>query len=83
MRAINTLRHWGVHVGEIFSLGGLEKARIVNAFRPHILFDDQDLHLAPAARHASAAPGQAPEPPLLVETLVDELPDLAVSIEAR
>jgi hypothetical protein len=72
-----------VHVSEIFSLGGLDKAKVVNAFRPHVVFDDQDLHLAAAARHVPATAGQPPEPPLLVETLVDELPDLAVSIEAR
>lgn len=51
MRVIKTLRHWGVYVNEIFFLGGLEKAKILKAFRPHIFFDDQDLHLDAAARH--------------------------------
>ena len=45
MRVIKTLRHWGVYVDEIFFLGGMEKAKILKAFRPHIFFDDQDLHL--------------------------------------
>lgn len=51
MRVIKTLRHWGVYANEIFFLGGLEKAKVLKAFRPHIFFDDQDLHLAPAAVH--------------------------------
>jgi 5'-nucleotidase len=50
MRVIKTLRHWGVYVNEIFFLGGLEKAKVLKAFRPHIFFDDQDLHLDPAAK---------------------------------
>jgi len=45
MRVINTLRHWGVYVDELFFLGGMDKAKILRAFRPHIFFDDQDLHL--------------------------------------
>lgn len=49
MRVINTLRHWGVYVDEVFFLGGLEKAKILKAFKPHIFFDDQDLHLEQAA----------------------------------
>lgn len=51
LRVIKTLRHWGVYVNEIFFLGGLEKARILKAFKPHIFFDDQDLHLEPASKH--------------------------------
>ncbi len=50
MRVIKTLRHWGVYVNEIFFLGGVEKAKILRAFRPHVFFDDQDLHLDPAAK---------------------------------
>jgi 5'-nucleotidase len=51
MRVIKTLRHWGVYVNEIFFLGGLEKAKVLKAFRAHIFFDDQDLHLDTAAKH--------------------------------
>lgn len=54
MRVIKTLRHWGVYVNEIFFLGGVEKAKVLKAFRPHIFFDDQDLHLDPAAKHVPA-----------------------------
>lgn len=52
LRVIKTLRTWGVYVNEIFFLGGLEKAKVLKAFRPHIFFDDQDLHLEPAAKLA-------------------------------
>lgn len=49
LRAIKTLRHWGVYVDEAFFLGGLGKHRILEAFKPHIFFDDQDVHLEEAA----------------------------------
>lgn len=49
MRVIKTLRHWGVYVDEVFFLGGLEKSKVLQAFKPHIFFDDQDLHLEKAA----------------------------------
>jgi 5'-nucleotidase len=50
MRVIKTLRHWGIYVNEIFFLGGVDKTKVVKAFRAHIFFDDQDLHLDPAAK---------------------------------
>ncbi|MEZ2294980.1 5'-nucleotidase [Variovorax sp. RCC_210] len=51
MRVIKTLRTWGVYVNEIFFLGGVDKAKVLKAFRAHIFFDDQDLHLDAAAKH--------------------------------
>ncbi len=51
MRVIKTLRHWNVYVNEIFFLGGVEKSKVVKAFKAHIFFDDQDLHLDPAAKY--------------------------------
>jgi len=45
MRVIKTLRHWGVYVDEAFFLGGVEKSKILKAFKAHIFFDDQDVHL--------------------------------------
>jgi len=45
MRVIKTLRHWGVYVDEAFFLGGIEKSEILKAFKAHIFFDDQDVHL--------------------------------------
>jgi len=50
MRVIKTLRAWGVYVDEAFFLGGVEKSRILQAFKPHIFFDDQDIHLEKAAK---------------------------------
>ncbi len=50
MRVIKTLRHWGVYVDEIFFLGGLEKTKVLQAFHPHIFFDDQELHIENAAK---------------------------------
>lgn len=49
LRVINTLRHWGVEVDEVFFLGGVGKDRVLKALRPHIFFDDQDVHLDAAA----------------------------------
>ncbi len=50
MRVIKTLRHWGVHVDEAFFMGGVGKTKVLQAFRPHVFFDDQDVHLDEAAR---------------------------------
>lgn len=44
-RVIKTLRAWGVHVDESVFLGGVDKAEILEAMRPHIFFDDQLTHL--------------------------------------
>ncbi len=54
MRVIKTLRRWGVYVNEMFFLGGVDKAKILKALRPHVFFDDQDLHLDAAAKHVPA-----------------------------
>ncbi len=45
IRVIKTLRHWGVYVDEAFFLGGIQKSKILKAFKAHIFFDDQDVHL--------------------------------------
>ena len=60
MRVIKTLRHWGVYVDEIFFLGGLEKTQVLEAFHPHIFFDDQDLHLENASKVVPS--GKVPYP---------------------
>ncbi|SFV60461.1 5'-nucleotidase [hydrothermal vent metagenome] len=39
----------GVYVDEIFFLEGLDKSKILKAFKPHIFFDDQEEHLEPAS----------------------------------
>jgi len=52
-RAVHSLRDWGVRVNDAFFLGGIEKARVLKVMRPHIFFDDQDLHLTGAAEHVA------------------------------
>lgn len=51
-RVVKTLRDWGIEVDEAFFLGGIEKSRILQEFRPHIFFDDQLVHVEDAARVA-------------------------------
>jgi 5'-nucleotidase len=75
-RVVTSLRNWGIQVDEVFFLGGIEKARVLESFRPHIFFDDQLVHVegaAPAvpcahvpfgiANRARVEPGMAPASP--------------------
>jgi 5'-nucleotidase len=48
-RVVNTLRRWGITVDEVFFLGGIQKKRVLEIFRPHLFFDDQQGHLKPVA----------------------------------
>ncbi|PSQ92431.1 MAG: 5'-nucleotidase [Proteobacteria bacterium SW_6_67_9] len=52
-RVIRTLMEWGVSIDETFFLGGMAKANVLRAFRPHMYFDDQP-------RHCDAAAGGVP-----------------------
>jgi len=47
-RVVTTLKSWGVSANETFFLGGMEKARVLGVFKPHIFFDDQLSHLKSA-----------------------------------
>ena len=49
-RAIKTLRSWGVSIDESFFLGGLDKTPILERFKPHIFFDDQQTYCQSAAK---------------------------------
>lgn len=49
LRVIKTLRDWGIYVDGAFFLGGVGKERVLAAYRPHIFFDDQDVHVQPAS----------------------------------
>lgn len=53
-RAVATLESWGVRLDEAFFLGGVEKTAVLSAFRPHVFFDDQRVHLDRAAGAAPA-----------------------------
>lgn len=44
-RVVTTLKEWNINVDQVFFLGGIEKARILNILKPHIFFDDQMIHL--------------------------------------
>ena len=44
-RVVTTLKSWGVSADETFFLGGMDKSRVLEVFRPHIFFDDQLTHL--------------------------------------
>lgn len=48
-RLINTLATLEIDTDELFLTGGIEKKKILDVLRPHIFFDDQMGHLAPAA----------------------------------
>ena len=45
LRAIKTLREWGVDVDMAFFLGGLDKTAVLKTFAPHIFFDDSVKHI--------------------------------------
>ena len=49
LRVIKTLRDWGVYVDLAFFLGGVDKDPVLEAFNPHIFFDDQDLRVEAAS----------------------------------
>jgi len=44
-RLVTTLESWGVSANETFLMGGIEKHRILETFRPHMFFDDNRRHL--------------------------------------
>ncbi|MBI5806775.1 MAG: 5'-nucleotidase [Ignavibacteriales bacterium] len=44
-RIVATLKNWGVTVDELFLLGGIDKSRVLEIFKPQIYFDDQTSHL--------------------------------------
>jgi 5'-nucleotidase len=54
-RVVTTLRSWGMQVDEAFFLGGMEKAAVLKAFKPHLFFDDQLAQVTGAAGHVPCA----------------------------
>ena len=55
LRAIKTLREWGVDVDMAFFLGGLEKTSVLKTFAPHIFFDDSIQHINAARNFVPTA----------------------------
>jgi len=54
-RCVLTLREWGIRADETFFLGGRPKAPILEAFRPHLFFDDQRRHLEASSSNVPCA----------------------------
>lgn len=44
-RVVTTLRKWDIRLDEAFFLGGIEKANTLEVYRPHMFFDDQQIHI--------------------------------------
>ena len=44
-RVVTTLKSLNIEVDDIFFLGGIDKARVLQILKPHIFFDDQMVHL--------------------------------------
>jgi 5'-nucleotidase len=49
---IRTFREWGIYIDQAFFLGGMSKDQVLRRFKPHIFFDDQDIHGIPASKVA-------------------------------
>jgi 5'-nucleotidase len=52
-RLVTTFRDWNVQPDETFFLGGIDKTRILQAFKPHMFFDDQVLHLESGSNYGA------------------------------
>ncbi|MGF1689499.1 5'-nucleotidase [Photobacterium japonica] len=48
-RVINTMRAWDIFVNDAFFMGGVKKSKVLEILKPHIFFDDQQLHLQSAS----------------------------------
>lgn len=44
-RVVTTLREWDIRVDEAFFLGGIRKEKVLEVYKPHIFFDDQQSHI--------------------------------------
>jgi len=40
-RVIYSLRGWELHANDLFFLGGIPKAKVLQVLKPHIFFDDR------------------------------------------
>ncbi len=76
-RVVTTLRKWGIEIDEVFFLGGIDKARIIKEFRPHIVFDDRRDHLEAASQlfpcvHVPFGIANEPPSPELIQQAYEE-----------
>lgn len=44
-RVVTTLRDADIRLDEAFFLGGIEKDRVLSEYKPHMFFDDQQVHI--------------------------------------
>lgn len=54
-RVIRTLRCWKVRIDEAFFMGGADKTAVLEAFKPHMFFDDQDANINRASSFVPSA----------------------------
>jgi 5'-nucleotidase len=60
-RMVHTLKKWEVTVDDAFFLGGIEKGLIMETLRPHILFDEERMHLEGTAKYVQFTHPWRPE----------------------
>jgi len=53
-RCIRTLESWNITPDEAFFLGGVNKTEVLKVLKPHIFFDDQQVHLNDSANYVSS-----------------------------
>lgn len=54
-RVLRTFAAWDIDIDEAHFLSGTPKGGVLEIFRPHIFFDDQDVHVGPAAKLVPSA----------------------------
>lgn len=52
-RLVTTFREWNVQPDETFFLGGIDKTRIIQVFKPHMFFDDQVVNLESGSKYGA------------------------------
>ncbi len=75
-RVLRTLQAWNIHLDEAFFMGGVTKTKVLEAFRPHIFFDDQNVHCDPASEVVPT--GQVP---WLESVVINAAPSIKVEPE--
>lgn len=76
-RALRTMRAWNVRLDQAFFLGGQSKEGVLEAFQPHIFFDDQ-------ARYCEAAAPYVPTAQVLTKSMNDavQVEDVDITVSA-
>jgi 5'-nucleotidase len=81
-RAIRTLRKWNVRLDESFFLGGIPKTGILEAFGPHMFFDDKKEYCDQAAQKVPT--GHVLQPlPMSSEMEVNVSVESGINVDAQ